>query len=150
MNDQAGSGFGLALERAADGLQPFAHTTQAITLGSVGAAAVVGDLQGAQFLVATEPDTTTLRLRMTNHVRHRLAKRQSQYRFPRRAERNFGGVAIHGDSSGFQGPARLDQFSRKTRTPVAADGFTHVSQRGARGTLHVLHLLLGALWIAIH
>ena len=48
MNDEAGSGFGLPLQRAANGLQAFAHAAQTVALGSVSAAAVVGDFQGAK------------------------------------------------------------------------------------------------------
>ena len=56
MNDEAGSGLGLPLQRAADGLQALAHAAQAVAFGSVGAAAVVGDLQRAQLVVALQPD----------------------------------------------------------------------------------------------
>src|SRR5271165_3505169 len=102
MNNEAGSGFAPPLERAADGLQPLAHAAQAIALGSVGSAAVIGDFQSADFLVPAEADATALRLGMAHNVGHGLAERQREHGLLRRAERNFRGVAVHHDSGSFQ------------------------------------------------
>src|SRR5271167_5084152 len=102
MNDEAGPGCGLTLQRAADGLQALAHAAQPVAFRTVGAAAVVGDFQRAQLLVATEPHTATLSLGVPDDVSHSFAKRKSQYCLLRRTERNSGGVAIHGNSCGFQ------------------------------------------------
>ena len=68
MNNEAGSGRGLALQRAADGLQALAHAAQPVAFGSVSAASVVGDFQRAKLLVATEPDTAALRLGVPDDV----------------------------------------------------------------------------------
>src|SRR5271165_5718326 len=76
MNDESGSGLGLALERAADGLQPLAHAAQTVALGSVGAATVVGDLQHALCLVATEADAAPLRLGVAHDVGYGFPQRQ--------------------------------------------------------------------------
>ena len=46
--------------------------------------------------------------------------------------------------------AGAHQFGGESLAAISADGFTHIGQRGARSLLHVLHLLLGTLRIAVH
>src|SRR5271166_5658298 len=108
MNNEAGSGFAPPLERAADGLQALAHAAQAVAFGSISATAVVGDFQGADFLVAAEAHAATLCLGMANDVGHRFAQREGKHSLLRRAEGNFRGVAIHSDAGSFQGSTGPD------------------------------------------
>src|SRR5664280_3285813 len=150
MNHQAGSGGGLALQRAADRLQPLAHATQTVALRTVGAASVVGNLQGAQLFVTSEADTAGLRLGVAHHVGHGFTQRHGKHGFLRRADRNFRGFAVHGDARGFKRLAGAEEFGGESLTTISADGFAHVGQRGARSVLYVLHFLLGTLRIAVH
>ena len=87
---------------------------------------------------------------MAHDVGHGLTQRQRKHGFLRRAERKLGDFAVHGDARGLQRLARANQFGGESLAAISADGFAHVGQRGARGVLHVLHLLLGALRIAVH
>src|SRR5580693_2681157 len=89
MNDEAGSGFGLPLQRAANRFQALAHTAQPIALRAVDTTSVVGDLQRADVLVALQPYSALLRLRMTNDVRHCLAQGQRQYGLLCRGQRQL-------------------------------------------------------------
>ena len=84
MNNQAGSGFGLALQRSADGFEAFAHTAQSVAFGGINAAAVVGDFQPTEIVVPLQTNAALSRLRMAHNVGHRLAQRQRQHGFLRR------------------------------------------------------------------
>src|SRR5664279_1104709 len=150
MNHQARAGGCMALERAADRLQPLAHAAQTVALRTLSAASVVGNLQGAQLFVTSEADAACLRLGVAHHVGHRFTKRQGKHGFLRRAERNFRGFAVHGDARGLQRLAGAEEFGGQSLTTISADGFAYVGQRGARSVLNILHFLLGTLRIAVH
>ena len=87
---------------------------------------------------------------VTDDVGHGFANRQGENGLLCRAEGNSGSFAVHGDASGFQRAAGLQEFGSESLTAISANGFAHVGQRGTRSMLHVLHLLLGALRIAVH
>ena len=113
MNHQAGAGGGLALERAANRLQPFAHATQTVALRTIGATPVIDDLQRAKLLLTCEPHTAGLRLGVAYHVSHGFTKRQGKNGLLCRAERNVGGFAVHGDARRFQCLASAEKFGRR-------------------------------------
>ena len=77
MNNEAGSGLRLALQRAADGFQTLAHAAQAVAFGSVSAASVVGDFQGTEVILALQTNAALPRLRVPHNVGDGLAQRQS-------------------------------------------------------------------------
>ena len=81
MNNQAGSGLRLALQRSTQSFQSLAHATQAVAFGSVGAAAVVGNFQRAEILLASQLDAALPRLRMAHHIGNGLAQGQRQNSF---------------------------------------------------------------------
>ena len=115
MDNQAGSSGGLALERAAEGFEPFAHAAQAVAFGAVGAASVVGDFQRAERFVAFEADHAASGLGVAHDIGDGLAQGQRQHRFLCRAERNLRGFAVHGDAGGFQCGAGAGQFGERCR-----------------------------------
>ena len=73
MNDEAGSGLGLPLQRSADGFQALAHAAQAVAFGGVRTAAIVGNFQRAEIVLALQSDAAASSLRVPHDVRHRLA-----------------------------------------------------------------------------
>src|ERR1019366_3704724 len=150
MNHQAGAGGGLALQRAADRLQPFAHAAQAVALRTIGAASVIGDLQGGKLFIACQADAARLRLGVAHHVGYGFTKRQGKHGFLGRAQGNLRGFAVHGDARGFERLAGAEEFGGESLATISADGFAHVGQRGARSVLDVLHFLLGTLRVAVH
>src|ERR1035438_775934 len=150
MNHQAGARGGLALQRAADRLQPLAHAAQAVALRTIGAASVIGDLQGAKLFVASQADAAGLRLSVAHHVGHSFTKRQGKHGFLRRAQGDLRSFAVHGDARGFQRLAGAQEFGGESLAAISADGFAHIGQRGARSVLDVLHFLLGPLRVAVH
>ena len=77
MNDEAGSGRGLPLQRTADGLQALTHASQAVAFGTVGTAAVVADFQRTEIVFSLQPHAALLRLRMTHNVGDGLTQRKS-------------------------------------------------------------------------
>src|SRR5581483_10526073 len=89
LDDETGSGPGLPLQRAAQSFQALAHTAQSIALGSVGAAAVIGNFQRAQVVAPLQADIALPGLGMTDDVGYRLAQRERQHRLLRRAQRQL-------------------------------------------------------------
>ena len=87
MDDEAGAGLGLPLQRTAQRFQALSHAAQAVTFGSIGAAAVVGDLKRAKIILLAQANTTLLRLSVAHDVGYGLAQRQSEHLLLRRAQR---------------------------------------------------------------
>ena len=96
MNNEAGTGGGLPLERAADGLQPFAHAAQAVALRHRQRRIRCRRSPGCKHRSSRpQANAAALRLGVAHDVGHRLTNRQGEHRFLRRTEWNLGSLAVH-------------------------------------------------------